>query len=317
MFWHNFRGCLMERAGEGPAAVGLTPVAADPGAVFDDEVPAVDPAPKAGPSDAERIAALQRDLASTKSNLDETRRSEQFWAERARGAAVATPDVPQDPDDDTDPIQPGISPFAEEKSDRFLDDLSVEGSEALRKRGFVSKDEVAAIVADAVKGVRDEVKGTLAQQSHNNAIDAELAKFPELLADSRALKANPAAKVSRMYELTQGHYRQMLADDPRLKNSPGAMLSAARMAKKELDLDAKHNPAPPGLTRRDRVAAQMGERESGAGGEEEVGDEELSQTQREVIGSLSRYLTVKDAKTGKVTMTAEQNYRRHAKNGTR
>lgn len=306
----------MERAGEGPAAVGLAPVA-DPGAVFDDELDAPPPAEaKPGPTETEhRLSALERELATTKANLEETRRSEQFWAGRAR--AATTPEFPDPPDDDDDvPELPGVSPFADETADRFLDDVSTQGTEALRKRGFVSRDEVAAIVSDAVKGVRDEVKGTLEQQSRHMAIDAELGKFPELLADSRALKANPAAQVSRMYELTQGHYRQMLADDPKMKSSPAALLSAARMAKKELDLEAKHNPQQQQQqtqTRRDRVAAQMGERDAGAGGDE-VGDEELSPTAREVVGNLSRYLTVKDAR-GKVTMSAEENYRRHAKNG--
>ena len=305
----------MDRASEGPAAVGLTPVA-DRGAVFDDELEGLPPEAKPGPTETDqRLSALERELATTKANLEETRRSEQFWAGRARG--VSTPEVPDAPDEDEDPEQPGVSPFADETADRFLDDVSTQGTEALRKRGFVSRDEVAAIVSDAVKGVRDEVKGTLEQQSRHMAIDAELGKFPELLADSRALKANPAAQVSRMYELTQGHYRQMLADDPKMKSSPAALLSAARMAKKELDLEAKHNPRQQQQqtqTRRDRVAAQMGERDAGAGGDEGGGDEELSPTAREVVGNLSRYLTVKDAK-GKVTVSAEENYRRHAKNG--
>lgn len=307
----------MERAGEGAAAVGLTPLA-DPGAVFDDELEAAPAEARPGPpaETDQRLSALERELATTKANLEETRRSEQFWAGRARG--VSTPEVPDAPDEDEDPEQPGVSPFADETADRFLDDVSTQGTEALRKRGFASRDEVAAIVGAAVKQVREEVKGTLEQQNRHMAIDAELGKFPELLADSRALKANPAAQVSRMYELTQGHYRQMLADDPKMKNSPAALLSAARMAKKELDLEAKHNPRQQQQqtqTRRDRVAAQMGERDAGAGGDEGGGDEELSPTAREVVGNLSRYLTVKDAK-GKVTVSAEENYRRHVgKNG--
>jgi hypothetical protein len=317
MFWHNFRGSLFERAGEGPAAVGLS---RDTGAVFDDELPPPGEETPPGPSETteQRIQALERDLASTKANLEETRRSEQFWAGKARAGGLPLPaDVPEDSEDDDTSPQPGVSPFADETADRFLDDVGTHGSEALRKRGFVSKDEVTAIVGDAVKQVREEVKGTLALQSRHQAIDAELAKFPELLADSRALQANPGAKVSQMYELTQAHYRQMITDDPKLKNSAGAMLTAARMAKKEIDLEAKHNnPPPPNTSRRERVAAQMGERDAGVGSGDEVeGDDELSSTAREIVGNLARHLVVKDPKTGKVIRSAEDVYRGQLKNG--
>ncbi len=313
MFKHHFRGFLFTKALETPEG------SADPGAPFElpHETEAGKPPAKAEPTETEkRLTALEKELATAKASLAETQQSERYWANKARGTPAPEPEP--EPVDDEVP-EPGVSPFAGEKPEKFLDDLSAEGLGAMLKRGVITQEQFDGALAKLEDRITRKVESRLQLHAQHTAMDAKFNEFPELLADSKRVAAGEQPQ-TELYKRTKEHFRAMVADDPSLKNSVGATLAAARLAKKELEMEAKAAAPANGSgdrqsQRRERIAAQGGERAPAGGSEEGAGNDELSATAREVIGNLSKHLTVR-GKDGKVTMTAEENYLRHAgKNG--
>lgn len=266
-------------------------VSTDMGAPF--EHGAVEPEPAAAPKPAEksdvekRLDALERDNKAKDARIGELTQSEQYWANRARGAA--TPEVPADePDDPPAPIE---SPFEGEKPEQLLDDLSVNGLKALHKRGLITTDQLVDELGRLEQRVEAKVDAKLAQASRHAAVDQELNKFPDLLADAKLVQAGQAPK-TELYKLTQAYYREMLADDPGIKNSPAALLSAARRATKEIELEKRAAGGDRGdraASRRERIERLAPDRDSSSGEGDGGGDEHLSPTQRTIVNSLSRF----------------------------
>lgn len=254
---------------------------------------------KAEPSESDKqIKALRDELAAVKANLDEARESERFWSARARGGNAPTEEVVEDDEDDKDSPKPAESPFSGEKTDRFLDDLGVYGLEALVKRGVLTQDQFLEKIEQLEKRLGDKVDKRLEVQRKHTATDAELAKFPDL--------KDPK---SELFKSAQAIFLQMVADDPAMKNSPAALLSAARIARKEIDMEkqlADAKRADRQNNRRERIESQPGER-SPVGEDDDVG-EALSPQAREVVRNLSQFLDPKDKNPTK----AEEVYRAHA-----
>jgi hypothetical protein len=301
MFNKFSRGVLTDRATDGGGAATAPKV--DPGApyVVGEDEPAK-PAKAAEPSETEkRISALEKDLASTKANLEEAKRSEQFWADKARGANQPQPEPEEE---EAEPV-PTRRAAAEEKPEALLNDLSIEGAQALWKRGVITEEQLFEHMKGVEARVLKAVDKKFEQNQRYSAVDSELAKYPDLIDDSKRVAAGQPAK-TELYQRAAINLRQMIADDPALKNSPGALLTAVRMADKELKLEAKakERQAPDSNERRQRIELQQGER-PGAGSSEEDGEQDqLSPTQRTIVNNLSRF------------GANEEGFRANLKNGT-
>jgi hypothetical protein len=286
---------------------------------MEEEPPATPDPTTAEKSDIEkRLDALERDNKAKDARIKEVEESERYWHSRAQGGPP-----PNDPDPDPDPVPiEAPDPFAGEKPDKFLDDLSVKGLQAAFDRGVLSRKQLDEGLAALEQRVLRTVEQRLELSARHNALDSQLAaEFPELAADGKALKADPQAKTSPMWQRTQERFREIIADDPAMKGSASALLLAARTAKRELALEAKvagEERNGEQRSRRERIAAQAADRDGGANGGLEGGDE-LSSQAREIVGHLSGFLEkrVTDPKTGRsrIVQSAEDVYRRHAGNG--
>jgi hypothetical protein len=280
-------------AGGGSGAGAPAEAALDPGAPFEHSAAGAEPRPPAAAKPAEksdvekRLDAVERDNRAKDQRIEELSQSERYWAGKARG--TATPEVPaEDLDDEPAPVE---SPFEGEKPEQLLDDLSVNGLKALHKRGLITTDQLVKQVSQLEKRIYAEVDAKLAQQREWSQLEAKFSEFPELLADSELVSAGQQPK-TEIYKRTQVHFRQMVQDDPKLKNSTGAMLAAARLAKKELELEGKAAGTEGGnrqQSRRERIAAQAPDRDGGSGEGGEPGDDQLSPTARNVVNNLSRF----------------------------
>jgi hypothetical protein len=270
----------------------------DPGAPFelgDQPEPAKEtPKPAEKSPEAKRIEELEAQLKNTGKRVEELAASEKYWAERAKAQPAAEREEPE-------PRR--AAPAEEEKPEKFLDDLSVKGVKALRERGVITQDEFEA----RLEQIETKLEGRIALQQRHNALDTELGKFGPDLKDPN----------SPLFQHTQMHFRQMVADDPAMQNSPAALLSAARIAKRELELEAKLADTEKngrGESRRERVERQMGDRPGPGAIEEDADDDLLSPEARAIVANLSKHMEVR-GKDGKVTISAEDNYRRHRERG--
>lgn len=238
---------------------------ADPGAPFEhgDEPVAAPPAAK---SDLDkRFDALERTNQDLAEQLRQSREDTRFWAERNRdgGPRAAEPDDEPAPiieDDDLD-----------EKPEQFLDDVSKDGSQALKKRGFVTQADLDRAVRDAETRTEARVSARL----NESGFDAKLAsEFPELVAESNRIKAaGPGARSTDPLFRRGGQIFQEMGElDENLKTSKSALLVAFRQARAELkaeqggksrandDGNANDEPRVPtrqSIERRERIERQM------------------------------------------------------------
>ena len=293
MFKHTFRDSLFLPADDLPAAGGDPAPKIDMGAAFEhgDPGPTTKEAAKpAEKSDVEkRLDALERENKAKDARINELVESERYWAQQARGKAPAPEEGLPGPDDDDDLPVAVADPFEGEKPEKFLDDLSVDGLKALRKRGVITEEQLIDQVGRLEQRLLARVDERLATNTRHQAIDAELGKFPDLQADAKRVAAGQTPQ-TELYKRTQVHFRQMVADDAGMKNSPAALLAAARMAQKEIDLEAKAagtQRTDRQITRRERIENLTPDRDRGGeGGSEE---DELSPNARSVVNSLSRF----------------------------
>ncbi len=259
---------------------------------MDDEQPAVPaapekPAPQAKPEktpEQKRIDELEAQLQQTNKRVEELTASERYWAERARGAAAepaADDDSTYEEDDFArgDAERRSAAPAEEEteKPEKFLDDLSASGLKALKARGVLTQ----AQFDERMQQLEQRIEARFQQQQQHNAIDAQLAKYPDLQNQQSAL-----------FKAAQVHFRQMVADDPKMKDSPAALLSAVRMAQRELDLEAKvaaTSGSEQRESRRERIERQMPERPAAGHTEDEPGPDMLSPQARQIVSHLSRF----------------------------
>jgi hypothetical protein len=316
-FW---RGLLFDRepaGGGGGAAAAEKP---DMGAPYDPDgdPPKPEAAKPALTAEQKELADARKELADAKAQLKEAQVSERYWAQRAKNGNAPEPepdeDEPEDPERQAAGSRRQAAADTDEKPEQLLDDLSVSGLKALLKRGVITQAQFEEQLEGLEERINKRVDARLQQQDSWRAIDTELGtNYPDVWQDSKRV-ARGEKPQTEMYRRSAINLQQMVADDPKLKNSPAALLAAVRMAKKELDLEKKAEAKPVSQNRRERIESQMGERGGSGAGEDELDDDQLSPTAREIVNNLSKHLTVKGA-DGKVSITAEENYRRHAKNG--
>ncbi len=131
----------------------------------------------------------------------------------------------------------------------FIEALSTKGSKAiaayLKREGLITRAEAEEIAQKSARGAVAAAKKSIQQDTRL------LSSHPELNDES-----------TPMYKLTGEIYRDMVRDDPSMKDSPAALNLAARTAKAELK--SKEKAADPGdddeTKRLDRIKAQSGDR---------------------------------------------------------
>jgi len=232
------------------------------------------------PKDKDDPGELRRRLEASEQRIRELSDSERYWAEQARGRGTVT----EEPDED-EPAPVDEEP--EETPDEFLDRLSKEGKgaivKAVAKLGYLRKEDVAKVAAEVARGIVSNERGKL-------TADAKLvSQYPELRDEK-----------SELFQTTAGIYRELIADNPELKTSPGTLFMAARAAKAELA--AKPKPARGGNddeprdyredreedSRRRRIDAQQGDTGRGRSTPYEGDDDPIGPAQRDVLDLFAK-----------------------------
>lgn len=232
-----------------------------------------------------RLEALESENKRLSTRISESENDARYWQQRARGGA--NEDRQPEPEEPEPAAEP--DPVEEIPPEQFLEVLSKEGIKGLRRFGFMTQREVDAKVAEVAR----DGDRKLAAAAQSVAIDNRLAReFPELLEDNQRVHRGEKPQ-TELFNRTSTIFRELVADDPTLKNSPGAMLMAARQAKGQLDAEKKAKEGQQDgngnrqRDRRERIDTQRGERDRPE--EFEGGRPELPSQARDVIAALSHH----------------------------
>lgn len=218
---------------------------------------------------------------------DEARRDADRWASMARR-------TPERAEPREEPTARKREAASEEKPDKFLDDLSAEGIKALHKRGMITQDQLEEALGDAVENVRAEME----EKTEAQAFDAKLSsQFPELWSDNEKMNAwkaagerGPKPVTSELYRKTGEIFLEQVREagiDPESKAARGLLITAARMAKRELGVKEPTNErADRERERRERIDGQS--RPAGRAGDdfETGGGKQITGVQRSIMKSL-------------------------------
>ncbi len=253
----------------------------DPGApmVHDRETPVVTKTQEKAPEKTEAEKQVER-LERENSEL---RRNAEFWATRAKG-----PEQRQvEQDDEPEPIVKAATP-PNQTTDEFLNSLNAEGREALKKNGFLTEEQLAGYLEKFEERISSRYAADQAGRTFDDQMNRE---FPELLADNARVDRGESP-TSPIYLKTAANYRELARDAGVTRHDTqaarGLMLAAARMAKKEIDMEGADNGRT-NADRRDRIAAQS--RSGRGGGDDHTGEQpsQLSEVQRQIIGNLASF----------------------------
>jgi hypothetical protein len=262
----------------------------------------LEPKPAAGSekSDIEkRFEALEAETKGLRTRLSEAENDARYWSQRARGETVTA----REPEPESEDEPAAEDPAQDITPEQFLDVLSKEGVKGLRRFGFLTQ----ADVNQQLREVERSADRKLAAAAQSVAVDQRLSReFPELLDDNQRVQRGEKPQ-SELFGRTSRIFRELVADDPSLKASPGAMLMAARQAKRELEQEKKSGGEDEGrprgrqAERRDRIDSQRGERDR----PNEIDDDtpRLPSQARDVIAALAHH------------GVGEDDYRRGSRNG--
>jgi len=183
----------------------------------------------AGVTETKTAAAEKPAPAEAKVNKDYERRiaeleaSERYWAEQAKKTAPIAEKKADQPDEIEALLAgPGVDG---DTAAALLDEIGEKGIAALEKRGVVTADKMRQVIA-AVERRMEAKAAAIAEGRVNGAKDqltAEaklLQEYPDLAND----KSEFAVAVGR-------EFAAMVAEDPSLKNSYGALRMAAKLVK--------------------------------------------------------------------------------------
>ena len=227
------RDVLFDEAGDGGAGGGGR---LDPGAPVE-----IDDDPGTGggggkekdpgaDKDAE-IARLKADNAKLSGERDQATNDARFWANKAGQTRQPVADEPDE--DEPEPAPARGTQAANPK--KLLDDMTEEGEDALKKRGFVTQDQLNAAIKQARKEGREEATSIAQHERGEAEFNGRLnSEFPELLQDAARVKRGEQPK-SELYTETQRIYQELAEEDPSLVGSKSLLLLAARQAKKNID----------------------------------------------------------------------------------
>lgn len=233
----------------------------------------------------ERLARLEKELAERDKRIEELAASERYWAEQARRAVALDDEGDDEPEEDF-----GID---DDSPDKFVEDLSEKGLEALVKRGVLTRREARELIRQEAQQIAREM---IEAETRKLQTDAEIARqFPELQDES-----------SDLFKRTAKIFKEMVAEDESLKRSPKALLLAARTAKAELAAAGKGSASEEERLR--RIARQGGGDHARGAAFDADDDDSLTPTQRKILEALNA--------DGGVQVT-EEAYKKRAREGVR
>lgn len=194
---------------------------------------------------ADEFKEFKKGFDELKRERDELRESERYWSDRARtdkaGEKVKQDEVEKD--DLSDLL--GDSKDDDGDNDKFIDELTSDGSAALRKRGFISRK-------DALELAR-EVAERVAARASKKAVG---------LAEKKIQRGNELIRTfpfiekedSEEFKLASGYLKSAVARDPENNSSEG-LWSACEKAR---DVIAERRKAEDskGKSKKARMAAQ-------------------------------------------------------------
>jgi hypothetical protein len=215
----------------------------------------------AAKKDKDDLEALRAENASLKRTNSELSESERFHAGRADAAEKKGKPAPK-ADDEDDP---------DDTPEKFVDDLSASGVRALEKRGVLTKKAARELIKEIATEVAESIVG---KRAAGMMSDAKLLRdYPDLEKEG-----------SELHKATGVIYRELIANDPALKNSPGTLAMAARLAKAEMK---KPDEDEAETKRLERVRAQQGDR--GRRTSSQFDDDDavgLTETQKSIAASF-------------------------------
>lgn len=279
------RGFLLDRAGE---AVAEAPPKLDPGTPFvhdDKPTPKETPKLEKAPIDKE-VERLTAELRAAKDENKRVAESERYWSEKAR---ARQPEPAQDVIEESEEEE-RVNPYKGEKAEKLLDDLSVEGLDSLLKRGVITEKQFSDGMKKLAASLEQRIDEKLNTATRHNQMDAQLAQYPELMEDTKRVNRGEAPQ-TEMYKRTQANFKEMIEIDPSLRNSPAALVTAARNAKKDIEMEAKLADRERGdkqRGRRERIEATNPDRDA-AGSEGGAEPDQLSPQARQVVNGLARF----------------------------
>ena len=234
----------------------------------------------------ERLAKLEKELAERDKRIQELAESERYWAEQARKAAEF--------DDDGDDEEPEDDFGVEDDSpDKFVEELSEKGLEALVKRGVLTKREARELIREEAQRI---AKQAIEAETRKLQADAEIVRqFPELQDEK-----------SELFQHTAKIFKEMVAEDESLKHSPKALLLAARTAKAELAASGRGVGGEEDRLR--RIARQGGGDHARGAAFDADDDDSLTPTQKKILEALN-------ADGG--VQVSEEAYKKRAREGVR
>lgn len=239
--------------------------AADTDAGDGDQGEQADTKPPKSAKPPDEVKLSKKEHEALLKRIDEAEQASRYWHEqtKAKPEAEAEGKPESEPDDDE---------VKDDTTDKFIDDLSKSGIAALVRRGVLTKKAAREIIEkEARKIAREVAQEEVGAASKRLTTDAKLVQqFPDL-----------QDKESEHFQRTGAIYREMVADDPALKNSPGALFLAARTAKAELAAEGKGRSAG---DRDATIRAQAGDR--GGGRDTDVGGELIGPQARELIAAF-------------------------------
>jgi hypothetical protein len=231
------------------------------------------PAEAAKPDKAkdDGVTLTKAEHAALIKERDEARSSEKFWADRARNTRNEVAEIPEENDDDDDEDDEEV---ADDSPDKLTDDLTTNGIIALQKRGLMTKKAAKAMIAKALdkamKEVDTRVNTRVTAIQKQMVDDATLTReFPQLLDET-----------SEMSAATAREYRELIKEDPDLKNRRSTLRTAAKLAK------ASIRPKVDEAARQRRIASQAGD-PGGMGGGDDDDDEALSPFQKDFLRKMN------------------------------
>jgi hypothetical protein len=276
-----------DRAGDGDGGAVADKI--DPGAPIEVGSPKEPAAKTADKSEVDKLRdEFNQRIEALQNENRETKESARYWEQRARGAAPPADDPDDDPDeDDTADTRPADN-FADITPEKFFEILNSEGPAGLKKFGFMTKADVDA----EVRKIQERNDRKLAQAQTHATYDAKLGQeFPELVADNARMQRGEKPQ-NELTKRTAQIFQEMVADDATLKNSPAAILTAARTAKRLLEAEKKATDMESRTRqqeRRDRIDNQRGERDT-RGADIDEGNDRMSPAARQITKNLGRFL---------------------------
>lgn len=214
-------------------------------------------------ADKAELAELRKEIQARDRRLAELEESERYWAGKAKGGKDKDEDEPEDEADEPEPELPADDP------EKLADELGTHGIKALEKRGVLTAKQAKQMMAEIAEKVATKIVGKARDQIANDS--RLMQQYPEL--------NDPK---SELFERTKVIYKEMLGDDPALKNSRRGLELAARAAKAELASEKR-------ATRRydeddervSRIRRQAGDR--GRRHDDDEGEGDLGPGARDVI----------------------------------